>query len=80
MEQTTFYLSVLGILLPVAVIVAKAALNVSRAANDVGKVLKEYPPHAHTPDGFILYPEGYEPPTFKTFEPPKKAQGVSSGQ
>lgn len=82
MDHTSFYLSVLGILLPLAVLVGKAAIKVDRAATDIAKVLRQYPPHVHTPDGFIQYPDGYEAPTFETFGEPrsKKARGAGSSE
>lgn len=72
-----FHVAELLTLVSMAAFVAIAAIKVIRAADRVTGVLRDFPPHAHTPDGYILYPDGYAPPKVGSLS--KKAQGASSG-
>ena len=57
-----FHVAELLTLLSMAICGIVAAMKVIRAADRITGVLKDFPPHRHTPDGYIIYPDDYEPP------------------
>jgi hypothetical protein len=76
MSEMNFHLAELLTLLTMAGACLVAALRVIRAADRVGNVLKDFPPHRHV-NGAILYPEGYEPTEIQRLYD-EKSRGASA--
>ncbi len=59
--ELQIHLAELLTMISMAVIGIVAAVKVIRAADRVGNLLKDFPPHRHIGDT-IVYPDGYGPP------------------